>query len=379
MDFYGTIWNIRKFSIEQSNQVLTEQFQIKSWFNCSMERPILENRHQRLSNGAPESKKQKRKFENFAEKYVQAHHLQEIVPVPTAADLILDETVRNEWYNEIINPLRNVTDSTIITDLNKWKKFAIESGVSPDDPLFGKIQTENKLKRKNIISNEKLNKLDGTDKYYHDWDEILDMYENLVDLTTSPNFTYTQWQQRLLLSFYIFHPPIRHNFSHCLLYPEPIPSDIYTNYIFKNEQDESIFHLGYDKVCFDSVDSISNRLISSGKGPSEWKLHENVVSNISQIETLFGPRKYLLTQNFKKTHPLEKSLQTPTLDNTLYLLKTIPMKGTQEKSNLNLFCIRSAYFTNLQKNGEMSEAALELIAKQMRTSLKQLRLYYKKI
>lgn len=286
------------------------------------------------------------------------------------------------------SPLANESRRSYLNALKQ-----IIRNTAPEN-IGARLDQKIRLLSKKIFEIENDNRINPVeDKNWMPWEEILEILQGLEDNTKTeeesvklsmgkrkqnkdtgplPVKRYQTWQQRLLLSMYVYQPaPLRHNYSCVLFLPDIDPAEdpfVKTNYIYEHRNTgEWWLHLGKDKV----IDS---------HGPVDILVDSKIRLIIETMLGLFGPRKYLLTHSRKLDFPLEATESQPVKNNTIRLLASIPHpKKDWSHSNICLFTLRSSKATHFLSDPNRSENEIAVFAKQMRTSVMMLRSYYKKI
>ena len=241
---------------------------------------------------------------------------------------------------------------------------------------------------------------------FRNWHEIIEIYMNLENLchdaTYLPSKLYKTWQQYLVMALYIEWEPIRLDYGHVRVFegwkdmdvlPPPDDrehsSDPELNYIVGKE-----FHLNHDKVAHHKKSEIR-------------ELPPKIIEIMNEIRERFGEFKYLLSKEYDRNLPLTDRGDIRKNAFT-YLLKQIPLPGkiispsnlslaeihtshanildalakygpSPGPSNLSIDSIRSARATFILQDPTKSTLDKETLAREMRTSLRQLEQSYLKI
>ena len=276
--------------------------------------------------------------------------------------------IQRAMFNYIQGGLWNKTKLTASSQVgyaNALKKLA----VNIDKDLKSEIETFIVSNKQEVQEIEEKNTLDGNEVHrWMPWNTILEIFENLnrlCEAITCFNVSaHRLFQQRLLLALYIYHPPIRLNYSSVYLDGKNHPGE---NRIVSEEDSDYTFFLEKDKV-------------SSKIGSTSFKLDQRVIDLLLEIKTTFFKEKkraYLLTMSNDPTKPLdtENSLHKP---NTYRLLSSVPnLDGTDSK--LTIDTLRSSFITHFLQDVNISLAQKKEMAKKMRTSTDMMERSYKKV
>lgn len=222
---------------------------------------------------------------------------------------------------------------------------------------------EGKLKIQQI---EYQNQLDGKEKErWMPWEEILAIYKNLEKLVQDhiQITTYTTYQQYILLSMYVLHPPLRLDFG-CVKIVDSLDGiSENENYLHKTD-DALVLHIGKDKV-------------SKKMGPIDLVLDEKMRAILDKADSLFLKRLYLITHRSSVKEPLNHIEATHKAALAL-LLRTIPLPSSTAPSKLCVDTIRSAFVTEYLSTPRTMQEKMET-AKKMRTSVQMMDVSYVKI
>ncbi len=285
-------------------------------------------------------------------------------------DVPLDSFLNNVGHVEILfefiecsRLLHHHTHDTTRTYLSHLKQLALLHGLPLHEPENALLNEKFRLALKDHHNEAQLiesnNTLDSKmDEHWRTWEDIHGLYAALLQKRDLFPADYKLAQQCLLMSLYLFVPPLRMNYGNAAMFPrEPLDED---NYVFLRD-DACWFHLGQDKV-------------SDSHGSMEFPLPKEAMENLQCIETRFGLRPFLLTL-CKHTQKALFSRRAGAM--YAQLLSTIPdLQGNP--SHLRVFHFRSAKITHFIHE-QHSVAEEQALAKSMRTSHSYFQSHYRKI
>lgn len=286
----------------------------------------------------------------------------------------------NLWFFDFVGsePARvNTIEMIVSCELQTSSKVAYLNALKHHILSFDKdandsikmIDSYIQLKRPEVLYHEKKNRIDEKEKLrWKTWDCILDIYRGLERIVWLPCKTtnkdlYNTWQQYLCLSMYIYHPPLRLDFGEIFLHEEDVTGPSCNFLKFNLEESRYYVCMNHDKM-------------SHLKGSYQFPLSEEVAHILKHVNEVFPGRKYLLTDKHDRQKPLCDNLKK---HNHAYLLHTIKDYSTNESSRLCVDTIRSAYYTHISNQPDVSYADKESIAIKMRSSFNMMEKSYRKV
>jgi hypothetical protein len=301
-------------------------------------------------------------FKQFAKAYQLTHGDTEIVNRVHSNHSLWE--IR-EWLYDHLNTKHAATDETRRTYLNALKQLIKHDQCKNIDPTIrdafvNRVTDEHHILSKRVKETESKNQLDPKeDKHWMSWDiiqQLLTSLETICDYDLSKSYDYKLWQQRLLLSMYVYQPaPLRQDYNNVIL-----QWDADTNCIHEGQ-----FYLRRDKV-------------SNSQGDTVIPLHPNIIRLLNTMEQKFPGRRYLITDLVDRAQPIDKPDKKKSRISAL--LDTIPrIDDPTEPSHLGVITIRSAYASAFLSDASHTENDILSVAKQMRTSKDMMRTYYRKI
>lgn len=284
-----------------------------------------------------------------------------------------------EWMHDYLNqtPVPNGwTAETVRTYMNALVQLVKDEadflgGDAPSlvIPILKELRSERHVLTKRLYHELKENKPAPNERTFS-WQQILDTLDFIERETENwaqaivPSKTayfYRKWQQRLLLSMYVYQEcPLRSDYSKVWLSPvDPIPEE--DNYIR-----DGIFYLQTDKVV-------------QYKGRARYPMNERNLVLINRMEHYFGPRSFLITDNKHYDKPIDETGYQAVKSNCRSLLADIHDPNSGKKYRLGVNAIRSAFISEYMANPFHSVADWERMAIKMRNSRTEWEMYYRRV
>lgn len=269
------------------------------------------------------------------------------------------------------------TKRTYVNALKQILRLEAEKNdLKPDDQMalldvIQQVSQSHAALTSETLRSEKDNLLhnEGRDSRWMPWSDIVALAPGLERRIDQKQLhVYQLRQMLLLLRLYTLQPaPLRLNYGAARLFPSDAECATLEasneNYVTRLAGGCYRFHLNHDKVA-------------GSRGTTVIPLHETICRQIDELESLYGYRRYLLTQNSNLLKPLDEPGRLRT--GSTQMLAAIPVPSEERPSLLNVCTIRSAFATHFLDQAP-SENAVETMAAAMRTSPAMMRVYYRKI
>lgn len=269
------------------------------------------------------------------------------------------------------------TKRTYLNALKQLLRIEYEKQIVPPEEsnrwlqVIEQVSEQHSMATNETLRSEKDNALknSGRDTRWIPWNEILAIFDSLAHRCEENPLNYRLAQMRLMLAMYVWQPaPLRLNYSCVRLFPDEAERRVLDehghNYVYEdNESHRMRFQLNDDKVV-------------QSRGSVTIDVDERLSSIIRSMERHFGYRRYLLTHPTDYTKPLDQDSGQKAA--TIRMLASIPVKDEERPAQLSVCSIRSAFVTRFLEQNP-SENAIEQVAREMRTSVPMMRIYYRKI
>lgn len=313
-----------------------------------------------------------KKYAWFHSRFLDLYYLEHRIRVSSLYEI-------REWMHAYLMKCPNGwTDETVRTYLNALVQLVREEArfigkeAVEDKPFLDTIRHERHVLTKRMRSELQEN-LPRENERVFTWSQIEDLLTNLeretelwAGVLSPPKtpFYYRKWQQRILLSMYVYQEcPLRADYHKVwLLGPtDPNPEVDTDNFIR-----DGVFYLQYDKVV-------------QYKGRASYALDSRNLVLIDRVAAYFGPRKFLITCNHNPNKPIDETGYAATKTNSRSLMSDIHEVDSAKKSHLGVNAIRSAFITAYLADPTHSVADWGRMAAKMRNSVIEWELYYRRI